>query len=847
MKRINRTHLFLWAAFFVLYALTTARDVLPADSGEFQVAAAGWGILHPPGYPLYTVLGALWVRLIPLGSIAFRLNLLSALLAALTLVLVMEAVRQWAKRWGLPRSAALTGGLGAALLLGTAPTFWAQATTANIRMPTLLFVAWGFVALARYRASVTESESHLKTDPALLSLALAVGLGVGHHPSLIFVAVGWVVYLLLVDPVLLWRSRRWWKAVPVVALAWLLPQLYIPIRGAMADVPLAGENLATWQGFWFHVLARGFAGDMFAFATPQDLALRLPLLKTLFGLQFPMWTLVAVAVTWLWLLRRRWRLAVALLVSWIVHTFVTITYRAPQTVEYLMPAYVPVVLVFGLGLMAVWQWAAEHKVLVVRLAAVVLLVALLARVPLQIADFMTLAVDTSVRERVAPLLKHAPSDALILADWRWATPMWALQQTEDLGADTEVAYVYPVAGADYEQVWRERAEAAGERPIYTTHAYDWAGWERAPVGGGYRLFRRPLERMPESLGFAPVSADLGPVRLLGYRVRGEQQPGSALEVQLAWQAIGLQEPAPSLTVRLFDEQGAFLTNVDQFLGSDTAMGEVRFTEITLALPMDRCVSEQALRVGVYTVEEGAFNDLGEVALSNLASDCDFPMLPTDHVHPGIVLRRGPFLRGIDYDVRGEAVTAYLHFCGPGATLLVRGGEREIVVERLWPGQCRTVAVPALLQENGRPVLSFARPDGRGARLLALPLPKPQSTERYIPFADAMVLTGAETAERGGQLVLDLNWRSLRPLVGDYAISTRLLDVDGNVLGFHDTQPALGALPTLKWVVRGADILDTHPFALQESAPVKASVVVYERFRSSPLPVSLGVAAPFPIR
>lgn len=847
MKRLNRKSLFLWAVFFALYALTTARDVLPADSGEFQVAAAGWGILHPPGYPLYTVVGALWVRLIPLGSIFFRLNLLSAVLAAATLVLVMEAVRQWAERWGAPRSAALTGGLGAALLLGTAPTFWAQATTANIRTPTLLFVAWGFTTLARYRAPVAAGEAHLRTDPALLSLALAVGLGVGHHPSLIFVAAGWAVYLLSIDPTLLWQPRRWWKAVPVAASAWLLPQLYIPVRGAMANVPLAGEGLGTWQGFWFHVLARGFAGDMFAFATPQDLALRLPLLKTLFGLQFPAWSLLGAGVAWLWLLRRRWWMALALLVSWAVHTFVTITYRAPQTVEYLMPAYVPIALAFGLGLVEVWQRGAEQKTPVVRLGTVVLLVVLLARVPLQIDDFVTLALDTSVRERVASLLKHAPSDALILADWRWATPLWALQQIEGVGTDAEVAYVYPVAGADYEQVWREWAEAAGDRPVYTTHAYDWAEWERAPVGGGYRLFRRPLERLPETLGYMPLNADLGPVRLLGYRVRGDGQPGSPLEVQLAWQAIGPQEPAPSLTVRLFDGQGNFLTNADQFLGSDTAMGEVRFTELSLALPLDRCCPEAALRVGVYRAEAGAFNDLGEVALSTLTLQCDFPLLPTAHVHPGVVLGRGPFLRGVDYDVRGEAVTASLHFCGPGATVLIRGGEREIVLERLWHGECRTVVVPALLDETGRPVLSFARPDGRGARLLSLPLPRPRSTERYVLFADAMVLTGAEFTERAGQRVLDLRWRSLRPLVSDYAISTRLLDADGNVLGVHDTQPALSTLPTLKWVVRDAQILDPHPFDVLGGEPGQASVIVYERFRGTPLPVSLGPDVPFPVR
>ncbi|MGC9399760.1 MAG: protein O-mannosyl-transferase family [Anaerolineae bacterium] len=844
MNPLNRKRLWLGVVFFTLYALTTARDVLPADSGEFQLAVAGWGVLHPPGYPLYTMLGALWVRLIPLGNVAFRLNLLSAVLASVTLILVTEAVRLWARHWGASRSAAWTGGLSAALLLGAAPTFWAQATTANIRMPTLLFIAWGFAALAHYSAQTEPASARTAADPALLSLALAVGLGVGHHPSLVFVALGWGVYLLLVEPALLRKPRCWWQAAAVAALAWLVPQLYIPIRGGMQNVPLAGEGLNTWQGFWFHVLARGFAGDMFAFATARDLALRLPLLNSLFGLQFPRWTLLGIGLAWFWLLRRRWRLAMGLLVSWLAHTFVTITYRAPQTVEYLMPAYVPMAVVFGLGTAEVWRRASARPRVAVRLVVTLLPLALLARIPLHLGDFMTLALDTSVRERVAPLLQQADTDALILADWRWATPLWVLQYSEGLGRDAEVAYVYPVEGKDYEQVWRERVEAAGDRALYTTHAYDWPEWARAPVGGGYRLFRRPLTALPTELGYTPIEADLGPVRLLGYRLRGEARPGRPLEVQLAWQAIGPQAPAPSLTVRLFDGNDQFLGNADRFLGSDAAPGEVRFTEITLALPLS-CIAEAALRVGVYTVEDNGFNHLGEAPLTQLRTTCETPRWPTAHVHPGVLGNRGPFLRGVDYDVGEAAITAYLHLCGPGAPLLVRG-EREVSVDELGIAQCRTVSVPVQVDEHRRPTLTFTRPDGTAVRLMAFPLPRPAPTERYVPFGDALVLVGAETAQRGGRFVVDLHWRSARPLIEDYAVSLRILEEDGRLLGVHDTQPGLGALPTLKWVVRGVRILDPHAFAPPEGEPTKATVVVYERFRGTPLPVGTGLAGSFPL-
>lgn len=848
----GRVDAVLWLVFFLLYVATTVRDVLPADSGEFQLAAARWGVLHPPGYPLYTMVGALWVRLLPLGSLAFRLNLLSAALAATTLVLLAAATRTFAvRRLRLSQPAAVTGGVAAALLLGTAPTFWVQATTANIRMPTLLFCAWGFLALARYEAPRPAAQSST-FNVQLLTLALALGLGVGHHPSLVFLAVGWAVYLWAVDGRLLLRPREWLPAVGVAALAWLLPQLYIPLRGGMANVPLADPGLNTWSGFWQHVLAQGFSGDMFAYANATDLQLRLPLLPQLFALQFPPLLLVGTLLGWAVLQNLDAELAAPLLVSWLVHSFVTITYRAPQTVEYLMPAYLPIALTFGLSVALYTQYAIRHTRLasriphpvsrfthhVSRLTFYVLLAFLCLRPFTFLGDFLKLAADRSIRERVAPLLEAAPPGALILADWHWATPLWVLQQVESVRPDVEVAYVYPQPPTDYDQVWRDRAEAAGDRPLFTTHSYEWPDWTFVPVGGGYRLYRRPLTELPAEPGFTPLVAELGTVRLLGYRLEGVLQPGRSVEVRLAWQATGTQEPSPSFTVRFFDPDGGLVAQADRFLGSDSAAGEVRFTQLTLQLPVDRCPAFLYPHVGVYTTQAGTFLNLGEVALPEQTPGCRFPTLPVVRFWPGVASGKGPFLRGVDYDVVYDQATAYLHWCGPGIALVVHSGETQRVVWPLGPGRCQTVALP--VAATTRPQFTFTRLDGSPVQLLALPLPVPRPGERYLPFGDAAVLVGAERGQRAGQWVANLRWRVTTPWVDDYAVSVRPLRGDGSGLGAqHDSQPALSTLPTLKWVVHGARVLDSHPLAELSEPPALLSVAVYERFRLTPLPVASG--------
>src|SRR5262245_40815870 len=66
--------------FLVLYAATAAPSLVTLfdDSLEFQLVLPTFAIAHPTGYPLYTMLGGLWSRLIlPAGNWAWRANTFS--------------------------------------------------------------------------------------------------------------------------------------------------------------------------------------------------------------------------------------------------------------------------------------------------------------------------------------------------------------------------------------------------------------------------------------------------------------------------------------------------------------------------------------------------------------------------------------------------------------------------------------------------------------------------------------------------------------------------------------------------------------------------------------------------
>ena len=65
-------------ATFTLYLWTLPATITTYDSGELIVGPATLSIVHPPGYPLYMVLGHVLALCCPIGPVAFRLNVFSA-------------------------------------------------------------------------------------------------------------------------------------------------------------------------------------------------------------------------------------------------------------------------------------------------------------------------------------------------------------------------------------------------------------------------------------------------------------------------------------------------------------------------------------------------------------------------------------------------------------------------------------------------------------------------------------------------------------------------------------------------------------------------------------------------
>jgi hypothetical protein len=88
IKRLfnNRSSRILALAVFVIMLAVYVRTLMPGtvggDAGELQYAGPLLALVHPTGQPLYVLLGKLWTALVPIGTAAYRMNLLAAVSAA---------------------------------------------------------------------------------------------------------------------------------------------------------------------------------------------------------------------------------------------------------------------------------------------------------------------------------------------------------------------------------------------------------------------------------------------------------------------------------------------------------------------------------------------------------------------------------------------------------------------------------------------------------------------------------------------------------------------------------------------------------------------------------------------
>ncbi len=375
-----------------------------ADSGELIAAAVTLGVPHPPGYPTYVVLGKLF-SFLPIGSIATRFNLLSAVTvsataALLTLIHLQSDPR---KRWVnvLP-----------AFIFAFTAVIWSQAIITEVYGLNLLMVGLFLWVLMGWNTSSELVEGRPSTSSELADkrpffIGLFLGLSITTHLTSLFLLPLAIIGVYGI------KSRPSGAALRGVFVG-LSPLLLLPLF-AQGNSPLVWGDPTTFRG-WIWLIS----GELYhpnAFALPLT-AVSLRLASWLREGAWQIIILFPLALIGIW--QRHLPLAtrhlpLATLLTAVIYLLYALTYRTTDAIILVLPA---VLLLATLLPRSKWLLPVPILLLLLNFNA------------------LTLHNAPSSRPQAVQILQTAPNDAILLTEGdNLIFDLWYYQQAEHIHPD----------------------------------------------------------------------------------------------------------------------------------------------------------------------------------------------------------------------------------------------------------------------------------------------------------------------------------------------------------------------------------------------------------------------------
>ena len=414
---------------FFLYFITLAPSITTVDTPEFVSAAYTLGIPHSPGYSLYMLIGH-FVTHLPIGdNPAFRMNLLSAVALACTVVLLYHSLLRFVEnRWVAVASS---------LIFASSYYVWTIGIIAEVYALQLMTLAICIrLAVALWNNPMPRYA---------LSLGCAFGIAVAMYPASALFAPGMLaVYVSLKIP---WRIRILSGGLAI--LIFFASLLYFPIRyHANPQVNTVGEfnsqgefeavDLSTIDGIIWLLSGRQFQEMFFEqginVAEPINWFLGnflgIGVVMGVLGLAF--WWGKHRSLLWIWL------------ITCSVYTVFYAVYGADDRQTMFGAVYLLWMIPLAVGFEDVilpLKWR-NQIVALISLPLIFILVNF---------SHVNLREDNRIPDYAEVLMNELPRDAVVFGNWRDVMPLYYFQVVENRRLDLELYNLF-LFGHDAERI-----------------------------------------------------------------------------------------------------------------------------------------------------------------------------------------------------------------------------------------------------------------------------------------------------------------------------------------------------------------------------------------------------------
>lgn len=429
----------LFAGVLAVYLRTLRPTFGWLDTSELITAAYHLGIGHNPGYPTFMLIGHLFSWL-PIGSVAYRLNLMAATCGALAVVLLYLVCLRVTR----PSTSIGTGNrvasVFAALTFAFSYTFWDLTTEAEVYTLHGCFMLGVLLLLLRWRDGGRDRDLYLGW--------LVVGVSLGNHALTALMIPALALLVLL--------SRGWRElgrgrigGCLGALLAGTMVYLYVPLR-ALANPPPEVNNPHSLHAFWQLISAPGSHQLMFSMGAGEVALRALGFARRTVRELGPLGigaALLGIGVA----LRGNRRPAVALLVLLGIDVFYALNYDIFDIYTYFLPAYLVLAVLMAIGLQRVLAWGERglawlqqgREAGLTRPRRIALVAALVSYLPVWAfsANFRLVdaSQDYSAEDFARNAFAVAAPNALIIGDWWSTAPLGYLKYVEGLRPDVTLS------------------------------------------------------------------------------------------------------------------------------------------------------------------------------------------------------------------------------------------------------------------------------------------------------------------------------------------------------------------------------------------------------------------------
>jgi len=386
---------------FVLYLNTLLPGVDFWDTGEFQTIAYTFDIAHPTGYPTYILLGKIFLLVFPFGSVAWKMNLLSAIYVSLGSLLIFLTIRKITKKTILS--------LLISTLLSINPFVWNIAIKADPHSLHFLFTSL-FIYLSYVRL--------------LPLLGLVTGLAIGNQMMSIFFVPSLIIILLVALK----------EKVPLITI---IKSVFMFILGtsvylllpiiSLFKIPLTADyQINTWKNFIRYIFGQDFGGSMFHWSKnnfQQTLIYYFSLLQK--ALPSFIWILIPIGFISGFILRPIFN--ISLFSIYLTTLFFAMTYQNAAIERYYIPQFT---------ILTIWISFSIRQILNLtqtKIASFLMyLIIAISIIIMVLGNYTKIdqSNNTSASKWTEETLNSIENNAVFFSWWSYSTPLWYAQMVE---------------------------------------------------------------------------------------------------------------------------------------------------------------------------------------------------------------------------------------------------------------------------------------------------------------------------------------------------------------------------------------------------------------------------------